>query len=159
MIADDAVLISDAFAAIGWDRPRELYRRYVSEADAEKRVCLVAERGGVFAGYGTLLWISDYPPFRRESTPEIVDLNVLPGYRRWGIGTALLDGLEAAAGTRSRTLGLGVGLHEGYGCMRAMAVRNGFTSAAATCPTGEELCTTTSVSSQGRPCLSMTPQI
>lgn len=126
MVAEDAEPISDAFRAIGWDKPRTLYLRYVSEADAGERVCLLAECEGGFAGYGTLQWVSAYPPFRYDGVPEITDLNVLPRFRRRGVGAALLDELEAAAGKRSRAVGLGVGLHAGYGSAQRLYVRRGY---------------------------------
>lgn len=126
MVEADAASISAAFAAIGWHKPMDLFLRYVSEAATGARVSLVAERRGAFAGYATLQWMSDYPPFRDAGTPEIVDLNVLPGHRRHGVGAALLDRLEATAGERSPVVGLGVGLHQGYGAAQRLYVRRGY---------------------------------
>jgi GNAT superfamily N-acetyltransferase len=126
MRVEDAEPISAAFERIGWHRPAESYLRYVAQAQAGDRVCVLAESGDEFAGYGTLLWRSNYPPFRRDRVPEINDLNVLPQYRRQGVGSALLDALEAAAGQRSKTVGLGVGLHAGYGAAQRLYVARGY---------------------------------
>jgi GNAT superfamily N-acetyltransferase len=73
---------------------------------------------GEFAGYVTLLWVSDYGPFAKRQIPEISDLNVLPPHRRQGIGNALLDRAESAASARSKVVGLGVGLYSDYGAAK-----------------------------------------
>ena len=61
----------------------------------------------------TLLWTSAYGPFADRQVPEVADLNVLPRYRRQGIGNALLDRAESAASARSAVVGIGVGLYAG----------------------------------------------
>jgi GNAT superfamily N-acetyltransferase len=96
-----------------------LFQRYLAEQRAGQRVAFVAEWRGGFAGYVTLLWISDYSPFAERNVPEISDLNVLPAHRRHGIGNALLDRAESAASTRSNVVGLGVGLSSDYGAAHA----------------------------------------
>lgn len=73
---DDCVVISEAFAAQGWQKPTTQYRRYCQECEAGKRTALVAEATGVFAGYITILWQSDYPDFQAQNIPEIADFNV-----------------------------------------------------------------------------------
>lgn len=126
MTADDAHPFAEAFAAIGWHKPRELFTTYVAQALASERVCLVAEAGAELAGYGTLRLRSDYPPFLRAGVPEISDLNVLPEHRRRGVASALMTALEAAAGERGAVVGIGVGLHPGYGAAQRLYVRRGY---------------------------------
>ena len=53
----------------------------------EIRTVYVAFVERQFAGYLTICWTSSYEPFRRRRIPEIVDFNVLPQFRRQGIGT------------------------------------------------------------------------
>lgn len=55
--------------------------------------CLVAERGGAFAGY--LAW-SRHAKGRR-SVIVVNDISVRPEHRRCGVGRALLGGVQAAA--------------------------------------------------------------
>jgi ribosomal protein S18 acetylase RimI-like enzyme len=86
----------------------------------------VAEHDSDFAGYCTLLWQSKYAPFRASGIPEISDLNVLPQYRRQGIGSRLLDAVEAEAARRSTQVGLGVGLSANYGAAQRLYVRRGY---------------------------------
>lgn len=109
MDESDPKVISAAFIALGWHKPPALFQRYLAEQEGGQRLAFVAERGGEFAGYVTLLWVSNYSPFAERQLPEISDLNVLPAHRRRGIGTALLDRAESAASARSNVVGLGVG--------------------------------------------------
>lgn len=126
LTAADADPIADAFARIGWTKPAEQYLRYAAEAEAGDRVCLIAECDDQLAGYGTLLWSSAYPPFRNSGVPEIADLNVFPQHQRGGVGAALMQALEDTARQRSPTVGLGVGLHSGYGAAQRLYVARGY---------------------------------
>jgi ribosomal protein S18 acetylase RimI-like enzyme len=81
---------------------------------------------GVFAGYVTIRWQSDYAPFREQSIPEIADFNVLPPFRRRGIGTALMDEAERRISERSPMAGIGVGLYADYGAAQRMYVLRGY---------------------------------
>jgi len=122
----DPERIAAAFAALGWNKPVEQYRRYLTEQADGMRVVLVAESDGAFAGYVTLVWDSGYPPFREHTVPEIQDLNVLPAFRRRGVGTSLMDAAEALAAEREPVVGIGVGMDPDYGPAQAMYVRRGY---------------------------------
>ena len=124
--ADDPAVISRAFAEIGWNKPRTLYERYLAEQRAGNRVVQVAVSGGGFAGYVTLVWRSAYLPFAEAGIPEISDLNVLPGHRRHGVGSALLEAAERTAALRAGQVGLGVGLGADYGAAQRLYARRGY---------------------------------
>jgi GNAT superfamily N-acetyltransferase len=126
MDESDPETLSAAFSAIGWHKPTALFQRYLAEQERGQRLAFVAECRGDFAGYVTLVWVSDYGPFAERQVPEISDLNVLPVRRRQGIGNALLDCAECAASTRSNMVGLGVGLHSDYGAAQRIYVRRGY---------------------------------
>lgn len=126
LFATDPVQIAAAFDEIGWTKPAALYERYLEEQEAERRHVLVATVGGAFAGYVTLHWHPEYPPFHAEGIPEIQDLNVLPRFRRHGIGSALLRAAEGIARTRGDVVGLGVGLLPDYGPAQRLYVRRGY---------------------------------
>ncbi len=83
-----------------------------------------------FAGYITLKWQSGYPSFKEQNIPEIMDLNVLPDFRKVGIGSLLLDIEEKEAATRSKIIGIGVGLYAGedggYGSAQRLYVKHGY---------------------------------
>ncbi|WP_169813135.1 GNAT family N-acetyltransferase [Nocardia jejuensis] len=127
LAAHDPEPIAAAFTALGWtSKPVAQFHDYLTEQSAGTRVCLVAEQDGTFAGYCTLLWTAAYEPFRSNGIPEIQDLNVLPRYRNLGIGTALLDAVEATARQRGNRVGLGVGLYSDYGPAQRLYVRRGY---------------------------------
>ena len=126
MAAADVALVAAAFAAQGWHKPQEQYRRYLEESAEGRRVVLLAERGGEFAGYVTIVWESDYPPFRDAGIPEIVDFNVLIKHQRRGVGTVLLDEAERRIAERSEVAGIGVGLTADYGAAQVLYVKRGY---------------------------------
>ena len=130
--ASDIQPIAAAFAELGWDKPASQYERYLSEQESGQRVVLVAHHGLQnlpileFAGYVTICWQSHYPPFREADIPEIVDFNVLPKFRRQGIGAALMDAAENRIARVSPVVGLGVGMTADYGSAQRMYVRRGY---------------------------------
>jgi len=122
----DIESIASAFLEIGWNKPASQYEKYLSEQDSKLRVLLVAFVKDTFAGYVTIKWESGYAPFRESGIPEINDFNVLPTFRRRGIGTVLMDQAERMISERSEVVGLGVGLHPGYGPAQRMYVLRGY---------------------------------
>ncbi|HEX5377117.1 MAG TPA: GNAT family N-acetyltransferase [Phenylobacterium sp.] len=124
--ADDPPVFEAAFDAIGWNKPAAQYERYLDEQTADVRPVLVARVDGAFAGYVTVLWESGYGPFGEAGIPEIQDFNVLPRFRRQGIGTALMDAAEALIATRSDVAGLGVGLYPDYGPAQRLYILRGY---------------------------------
>ena len=123
---EDPARISAAFDEIGWNKPVSLYEAYLREQEAGERHVLVAEVGGLFAGYGTVKWRSGYAPFAAADIPEIMDLNVLPRHRRQGIATALMDKAEAVIAERSPVAGIGVGMYPDYGNAQRLYVLRGY---------------------------------
>ena len=87
LAAADCERIAEAFARQGWTKPAAQYARYFEEQEGGRREVWVAEWAGDFAGYVTVVWESDYAPFRAAAIPEIVDLNVLKRYQQQGIGS------------------------------------------------------------------------
>jgi GNAT superfamily N-acetyltransferase len=124
--AADVQPIAAAFAAIGWDKPASQYERYLAEQQRGARLVLVASVDGRFAGYLTIVWQSGYPPFRAATIPEVVDFNVLPGYRRRGIGGRLMDAAERLIAERSSEAGIGVGMGPDYGAAQRLYVKRGY---------------------------------
>lgn len=123
----DPPVISAAFTALGWNgKSVAMYEHYLAQQARGLRLAWVAQWDGEFAGYVTLLWTSPYRPFADRQIPEISDLNVLPRFRRRGIGNALLDRAEATAAERSPVVGLGVGLYADYGAAQRLYARRGY---------------------------------
>ena len=123
---EDIDEIAAAFARLGWHKPASQYERYLEEAVVGVRTTWVARFGGVFAGYATVCWSPDHPPFRDAGIPEIQDLNVLPEFRRRGIGSRLMDTAEACVGSRGRRVGIAVGFDPDYGPAQRMYVVRGY---------------------------------
>ena len=123
---EDIPMIVSAFAAMGWNKLAILFEHYCVEQNNGIRKVWVAFCDDEFVGYVTLKWISDYPPFKAEGIPEINDLNVLPKYRGRGIGAKLLDLAEIEAQTKSKMIGIGVGLYADYGRAQIMYVKRGY---------------------------------
>ena len=122
----DARAFEDAFSEMGWDKPAAQFDQYLREQEVGHRTVLVAQWEGRVAGYVTILWESRDPVFSAGGIPEINDFNVLLKWRRKGIGTALMDAAEAMVAKRSSVVGLGVGLHKGYGSAQRLYVRRGY---------------------------------
>ena len=130
LIKEDIVAISEAFNQIGWNKPASIFEAYLKEQEAGERLVWVAHFKGEFAGYVTLKWQSQYSSFKAQSIPEIMDLNVLPSFRKMGIGSLLLDCAEKEAATKSQIIGIGVGLYAGadggYGAAQRLYVKRGY---------------------------------
>ncbi|MEC0370611.1 GNAT family N-acetyltransferase [Paenibacillus chibensis] len=122
----DPIIISQAFTEQGWDKPVELYLRYLEEQKQGTRVSLVAEEDHQFAGYVNVLWHSHYPFFQDQGIPEINDFNVLLKYRRQGIGSMLMNRAEEVIKERSAVAGIGVGLFSDYGHAQILYAKRGY---------------------------------
>lgn len=123
---DDPETISQAFKNIGWGKPRSKYQQYLVEQAGGTRICFVATVANQFAGYVTVNWQPTYPDFAEHEIPEIQDLNVLPQFRKQGIGTRLLDRAEEEVARRSAIVGIGFGLHPGYGRAQRLYIKRGY---------------------------------
>ena len=127
----DISVIVEAFIHSNWTlKPKELFEKYLLEQQNNKRIVFVAFDNEKFAGYVTLVWKSQYSFFYENHIPEIMDLNVLPIFRKKGIGTNLLLQAEIAAKEESPVVGLGVGLYAGidggYGAAQQLYVKMGY---------------------------------
>lgn len=115
-----------SFNAVGWQKPAALFEQYLHEQECGERLVWVACVEGAVAGYGTLVWKSDYPFFAEQNIPEIKDLNVLPDFRKRGIASALLDEAEKRGFEKSERVGIGVGLYADYGSAQRLYVKRGY---------------------------------
>lgn len=123
---EDIPLIARAFDELGWRKPASQYEQYLLEQKLDRRNVYVAFVDGQFAGYLTVCWVSTYGPFYSADIPEIVDFNVLPAFRRQGIGTALMDVAENVIALVSPLAGIGVGMTPDYGAAQRLYVLRGY---------------------------------
>lgn len=124
--ANDIPQIAKAFRELGWNKPASQYERYLMEQKSKIRVAYVALVDKEFAGYLTVCWKSSYGPFREKNVPEIVDLNVLPKFRRRGIATQLMEKAEDEIARVSAIAGIGVGMTADYGAAQRLYVLRGY---------------------------------
>lgn len=123
---EDFLVISDSFAAQGWEKPNSQYEQYYHFQETGERDVIIAEYKTEFAGYLTIKWESDYPPFLDKQIPEIVDLNVLRKCQRLGIAKQLLDEAEGRIKDRSDFAGIGFGLCEDYGAAQILYIKRAY---------------------------------
>jgi len=126
MIETDIVFFADAFLQLGWDDRQATLAQYFAEQNNAARIVLVAEWGDAPVGYVTLLPCAEEGPFAGQGLPEIKDFNVLPPFRRRGIGNRLMDCAEALAKEQSEYVTLAVGMYAGYGSAQRMYVKRGY---------------------------------
>jgi GNAT superfamily N-acetyltransferase len=128
--ASDIPIIVDAFGRANWPKPAAIFETYLQEQLTGARLVWVAYVNDQFAGYVTLNWQSQYESFAAARIPEIMDLNVLPPFRKVGVGSMLLDIAEKEAATKSEVVGIGVGLYAGedggYGSAQRLYVKRGY---------------------------------
>lgn len=120
--SQDILEIAEAFLQLGWNKPASQYEHYLAEQTLKTREVYVAFVDEKFAGYLTIRWSSSYEPFRKENIPEIVDFNVLPKFRRQGIGTQLMDRAESEIAEVSPIAGIGVGMDPDYGAAQRLYI-------------------------------------
>lgn len=123
---EDIPEIAAAFQQLGWNKPALQYEHYLTEQRQKIRDVYVAFVEGKFAGYITIYWTSSYEPFQEKNIPEIMDFNVLPEFRRQGIGTQLMDRVENEIAKRSPLAGIGVGMTPDYGAAQRLYVLRGY---------------------------------
>lgn len=122
----DILTIVRRFEAVNWPKPIAIFENYLKEQHLDKRHIWVAYIEEHFAGYITLKWESTYEPFHQVKIPEIMDFNVLHDFRNQGIGSQLMDKAERIASKKSETVGIGVGLYEGYGAAQKLYIKRGY---------------------------------
>lgn len=130
LVNDDIPFITQAFQKVNWQKEASIFEKYLQEQEKGERLIQVAFYREQVAGYITLKWRSLYKPFRDEGIPEIMDFNVLPLFRKRGIGSHLLDLMEQEAAKKSKAVGIGVGLYAGpdggYGAAQRLYTKRGY---------------------------------
>ncbi len=126
MKEEDIDYFTNCFLDLKWGNRRNVLKEYFSEQKLLKRNVLVAEYNGSPVGYITLVYNAQVGPFAKKQIPEIKDFNVLPPYRKLGIGGLLMDCIEAVAKDKSSYVTLGVGMNKDYGSAQRMYVKRGY---------------------------------
>lgn len=126
----DGQAFADLAAAAGSGRDAAYAARCMAEqAGGRRRIFTAAteEGKGTPAGFAMLNLYPRYRPFQLMEIPEIQDLFVLPDFRSRGIGRALIAACEnAARQSGAKEIGIGVGLHSGFGAAQRLYVSMGY---------------------------------
>ena len=125
--SDDGEWIARSFPEMGWNKPEGHFQDILAQQQRGTLVLIVAETSKAdYAGHVQIVWEPHSAWLREQEIPEIQDLNVLPKFRRNGVGTALIDEAERTGGQRSPRVGIRVGLSSEYGPAQAMYPRRGY---------------------------------
>ncbi len=124
--AGDPAELHKAFLHTPWARDVRVFEEKLAAHRRRECEVLVGVLDGDVAAHGMLVWWPEYPPFRRERVAELQDLNVAPRFRRRGVASALLAEAERRAALRTDRIGIGVGLHGGYGAAQRLYVGRGY---------------------------------
>jgi len=101
--------------------------RFWQEMLDGRRLIFTAWDKEIFLGHITLQPQSEYPPFRKQNIPEIVDVWVQPLARRKGIAQKLLNvAMKEAKKYDVPAIGMGVGITPEYGAAHVLYGKNGF---------------------------------
>ena len=125
-LESDFPLLEKAFKRAKLPRPIEKFQTYFEEQKNNERIVWIALCDDQIAGHITLRWRSEYKPFLNKKIPEIKDLIVIKKYRKYGVGSFLLDIAEGKASKKSSVIGIGVGLDIYYGTAQKLYVTRGF---------------------------------
>lgn len=94
---------------------------------SESREILIASENDYDAGYCILNWQPKYAYFRHLGIAEIQTLVVDSTLRRRGIASALIACCEdKARAAGHKQIGIGVGLHSGFGAAQSLYVKRGY---------------------------------
>ncbi|MDE7218264.1 MAG: GNAT family N-acetyltransferase [Oscillospiraceae bacterium] len=126
MTEADAGTLAAGEIAQGWGDTMEKHRTRLRDQAAGRCIALAAEYCGQTAGYLSVYRQVEHGPFAGKELPELVDFGVLEKFRRRGIGGKLMDAAEKLAEEISPVVGVGVGLHSGYGSAQRMYVKRGY---------------------------------
>lgn len=121
---NDLALFQESFKDTYLSDRFDLFKKYLKEHSEKNRYVLLACSDEKIVGYVTLKYVSDYENFARNNIPEIVDFNVVPRFRKRGIGRKLLKRIESVAKKSGYAqIGIGVGLSEDYGAAQRLYVK------------------------------------
>lgn len=124
---DDLPALYDMTQKLRVAKDIDYFEQNLAQQDAGKRTLYIACADDEDVGYCILNWEPRYSFFRQQGIPETQDLNVLPDFRRRGIGTALIKQCESEAHTKGcETMGISVGLHSAYGPAQILYVKLGY---------------------------------
>ncbi|AIQ58545.1 GNAT family N-acetyltransferase [Paenibacillus borealis] len=126
MMSSDIGMIHGGLTPHDVSKPLEYIEYCWEENQLNKRSTLLVFHETEFAGWGHVVYSPQYPYFAQNQIPEIQNFDIIPPFRKRGIGSVLIEALEAEAFAKSDTIGIGVGLYASYGTAQRMYIKRGF---------------------------------
>lgn len=124
---EDLLALWDMVMAMGSAKDIDYFERNFGHQDKGERDILVMRYQLKNAGYCIFNRQPKYAFFQKMGIPEIQDLNVLPEFRRQGIGAAGIAYCEALARREGyEQIGIGVGLYSSYGAAQKLYFAQGY---------------------------------
>lgn len=126
MIRSDISLVLDGLSGHDVNKPLEYIERCWSGNQSQERTTFLALYNGAFVGWGHLVYKPGYSFFVKNGIPEIQNFDVIPPYRKRGVGSQLIDAIERFAFDTYEVIGIGFGLYADYGTAQRMYVKRGY---------------------------------
>lgn len=124
---EDLNILWDIAMKMGSAKRQGYFDQSLEYQEGGTRLVLIASAEGQDAGYCMLAWQPKYAFFKKLGIPEIQDLNVLPDFRRRGIGRFMIEYCEALAREKGHEhIGIGVGMDASYGAAQRLYVKMGY---------------------------------
>ncbi|MGK9253534.1 MULTISPECIES: GNAT family N-acetyltransferase [Paenibacillus] len=126
MTGEDIELIYEGLTGHDVGKPLDYIERCWEENQKGERATFLAFQEKEFAGWGHVVFKSDYPYFAENRIPEIQNFDVIPPFRRQGVGSRLIEALEEQVFAKSDLVGIGFGLYADYGSAQRLYVKRGY---------------------------------
>jgi GNAT superfamily N-acetyltransferase len=126
MTENDIDLIYKVLSGYDISKPHDYVKRCWEENQRIERVTLLVFYEVEFVGWGHVIYKPLYPYFAENGIPEIQNFDVIPPFRKRGIGSILIEGLGEIAFNKSNTIGIGFGLYADYGTAQRMYIKRGY---------------------------------
>lgn len=126
MEESDILYFTNAFIQLGWSDRSQRLRQYFNQQNDLERIVLVAQNSQNPVAYLTIVPNAKIGPFANKQLPEIKDFNVLPKFRRQGIGNRLMECAENIAKENNKYITLAIGMYRDYGSAQRMYVKRGY---------------------------------
>jgi GNAT superfamily N-acetyltransferase len=104
MTENDIDLIYTGLSGHDISKPHDYVKRCWAENQRIERVTLLLFYNVEFVGWGHVIYKPLYPYFAENGIPEIQNFDVIPPFRKRGIGSILIEGLEEIAFNKSNTI-------------------------------------------------------
>ena len=108
-------------------KERDYFERNLQQQALGEREIFIALSNGAKVGWCILNWQPKYGFYKAHGIPETQDLNVLPTFRKRGIGAAMIKHCEDLARAKGcKEIGISVGLDASYGPAQRLYVKLGY---------------------------------